>query len=54
MTAALMGGSSDAEGDGVLNALIMLHLLEIMVRINASHEQRGGPWRGMAVLQCYY
>ena len=49
-TAALMGGSSDVEGDGVLNAPITLHLMEIMVRIDASQRQRESPWRGMAML----
>ena len=49
-TAALMGGSSDVEGDGVLNAPITLHLMEIMVRIDASQRQRDSPWRGMAML----
>lgn len=51
-TAALMGGSSDVEGDGVLNAPITLHLMEMMVRIDASQRQREieSPWRGMAML----
>ena len=50
ITAALMGGSSDAEGDAVLKAPITLHLLEIMVRTDASQRQRESSWRGMAML----
>ena len=52
ITAALMGGSSDAEGDGVLKlkAPTNLHLFEIMVRTDASQRQRESSWRGMAML----
>ena len=50
ITAALMGGSCDAEGDGALKAPTNLHWLEMIVRICASQRQRGGPWRGMSMV----